>query len=54
MGPSEIATAVNTSVLAGRVQSLRQLEVWIQLAALAGIADCRWPFGTHARSPLAT
>ena len=25
-----------------------------QFAAGAGIADCRWPFGTQARSPLST
>jgi len=30
------------------------VEVWIQFAALAGIAGCRWPFGTHASSPLKT
>ena len=49
-----IATTVTTSVLAGRVRPPRQLEVWIQFAALAGIAACRWPHGTQARSPLST
>jgi hypothetical protein len=35
-----IATMVITSVLAGRGRLRKLFEVWIQFAALAGIADC--------------